>query len=489
VPGVTNALGHNPPAATSGSTLVRVGALLYRLRWALLSAALVRFGYLLAVASNAPKGDELYYSALGAHLAGGGGFTDPFSTMGAQTAEHPPVASLLSAIGALVVPDSWQLGGQPAFIAAQRAVMALVGCLGVVAAAVLGQRLAAVVATNRTTHDIRTAGVWAAWVVTLTPTLWINDALLMAESATALATLAALATVVRAARTKGVAGWVAAGAWVGVGALCRSELVLLVPLVVFPAILLARSGSIASTLLHCGVAAGATMLVCATWVAPNLVRFEEPVLFATNDGLTLVGANCPDTYGGESWGLWRPDCLRHFDSDGNGVDDLTDRLQRQSNGPDASELSGNYTGSAVRFMRDHPLELARTVVVRVARTWGLYRPQQMAEIGQGEGRPVGVSWLAWFSHLILSSIAVAAWWRQRRHREIAPVLGVAAMVTLVSIGAYGLSRFRVPWDAVAAVLAAPHLARATRGLRGRRSWAQGRARAATNDQHLAHSAP
>ena len=40
----------------------------------------------------------------------------------------------------------------------------------------------------------------------------------------------------------------------------------------------------------------------------NLTRFDEPVLFSTNDGLTICGANLHRTYYGQGTGLWALDC-------------------------------------------------------------------------------------------------------------------------------------------------------------------------------------
>ena len=40
------------------------------------------------------------------------------------------------------------------------------------------------------------------------------------------------------------------------------------------------------------------------WVGFNLSRFEDPTFLATNDGQTLLGANCPGTYHGPATGMW-----------------------------------------------------------------------------------------------------------------------------------------------------------------------------------------
>ena len=51
------------------------------------------------------------------------------------------------------------------------------------------------------------------------------------------------------------------------------------------------------------------MVVLAPWVVYNAGRFDQTFLISTNDGLTLVGANCDSQYDGPDPGLWDIACL------------------------------------------------------------------------------------------------------------------------------------------------------------------------------------
>ncbi len=59
---------------------------------------------------------------------------------------------------------------------------------------------------------------------------------------------------------------------------------------------------------YLGLAALA-VVVLAPWTVYNVGRFDEPVWVSTNDGLTLIGANCDRQYDGPDPGLWDIACL------------------------------------------------------------------------------------------------------------------------------------------------------------------------------------
>ena len=100
------------------------------------------------------------------------------------------------------------------------------------------------------------------------------------------------------------------GAAIGLAALARSELVLLAPLLAI-VVWRARRGAVDET-PDCArwrwCAAGPPSCSRRGSVA-NLVRFERPVLLTTNDGTTLLGANCDDAYYGSDIGGWSLFCV------------------------------------------------------------------------------------------------------------------------------------------------------------------------------------
>ena len=82
-------------------------------------------------------------------------------------------------------------------------------------------------------------------------------------------------------------------------ALARSGSLLLIPLVALPLMWVTHPGW-RDRVLRSVAAVAVVAIVIAPWVVPNLVRFDEPVVMSTNDGLTLIGANSPQTYSGDA---------------------------------------------------------------------------------------------------------------------------------------------------------------------------------------------
>ncbi len=387
------------------------------------SAAVVRVVYVLLTKLDADAcgevvcGDAIYYSAQADVIADGRWFSDPFSP-GMPAADHPPLTALIGSPASLLFDNS---------DGAQRLTMALVGVATVVMIGILGRRVAG-----------ERVGLLAAGLAALYPNLWVNDGLMMAESATALLVASILLALYRFHDQPG--RWVA----VGVGALCglavlaRAEQGLLLPVAVLPTFLLTRRiglGERILALLLAGVAAG---LVVLPWTAYNLSRFEEPVLLSTNDGLTLLGANCDGVYTGPATGFWDIGCGTAVTADG-----------------DQSVVSGARRDAALEYISNHQRKLPSVVVLRVARTWSLYAPDQMVWFNVGEGRERMVSWAGFWAYLLLLPLAVAgAVLLRRRRRLLWPLVSTAIVVTLTSALFYGITRFRIPAEVAIVVLGA-----------------------------------
>jgi hypothetical protein len=193
-----------------------------------------------------------------------------------------------------------------------------------------------------------------------------------------------------------------------------------------------------------GVFAGlAVTVVIAPWVGPNLVRFDEPVLMSTNDGLTLVGANSEGTYRGGGLGFWSPD-PEYFA--------LTD--ERFADG-DASVASRIMREDAVEFIRDNLDDVPRVIAARVGRLYSVYRPLQMADLNTQEGKEVWASHLAFVAFFTILPFAVVGWWRLGRDGGYRwPLTAMVVHVTVVAALFYGIPRFRVPADVAFVVAAA-----------------------------------
>ena len=125
---------------------------------------------------------------------------------------------------------------------------------------------------------------------------------------------------------------------------------LLLPLMVLPVALFLHQFPFKRQLGLFLLACVAALAVVSPWLVANLTRFDEPVLFSTNDGLTICGANLHRTYYGEGTGLWALDCAAFPVPKG-----------------DRSVVSNALRSDGLRFIRDHLGRLPVVVGVRVAR--------------------------------------------------------------------------------------------------------------------------
>ncbi len=394
-------------------------------------ALVVRVAYL-AVKWDRPLllNDSWWYSGQAIVLADGHGFADPF--YGGPSAEHGPLTPIvLAAVSWIDDPVPWQ-----------RLTTAVVGMLAVVGIVVLARRVGG-----------WSAAVAAAWIGALYPNLWMNDGLVMSESITVL--LVAVVVWLALDVVHGEPGWwraVACGVACGLTALTRSELVLLVPILLVVVWRRAdrqrqRWGPAAALL----VAGAAVPLV--PWVGANLVRFERPVLLTTNDGTTLLGANCADSYHGPDTGGWSLFCV--LDAGGPPGEDPAVRSARQRR-------------LAARYVLDHAGRVPVVVAARVGRLADLAGVRNMVAGDVGEERPRWASWAGVVSFWILAPLAAIGLWRlapPERWVLLAPVVSV--LVTAVAF--YAAHRIRTPAEPTivvgAGLVVGPSVARMLGGRR------------------------
>ena len=400
-----------------------------RFRWSLAAVAAVglawRVGYVLVEkrpvdTCGQPRcGDAVYYVAQSLRLAEGHLFDDP-ANHGMPAADHPPVTALLLTPSALL---------RDAHITPGRLTMALVGTATIVVVGLLARRLAGGAGRGDA------AGLVAAALAAANPNLWMNDALAMAEAPAALVVATVLLLTYRLLDAPGLrrAAWL--GLACGLAVLTRSELALLVPLTVAPAVLLARAGpDLRRRLALVGVVAVVGVATTLPWVAFNLARFDRPTLLSTNDGLTLVGANCDPVYEGGGLGFWNLECARAVDP-------------TVPDGADQSVRSEIYRDEGLAYLGDHTDRLPAVVAARVGRVWNLHHPEQMVWLNQGEGRERWASWAGVWAFWLLLGPAVAGiavLWRRRV--PVWPLVSTAVLATLVAAAFYGIVRFRVPFD-------------------------------------------
>jgi 4-amino-4-deoxy-L-arabinose transferase-like glycosyltransferase len=312
--------------------------------------------------------------------------------------------------------------------------MVLVGTVAIVAVAALAKAVAGPV-----------AGLVAAGLAAVNPNFWMNDAVIMSEAiSTVLIALLMLAGVALA-RAPTIGRAAAAGALCGLTVLARAEVGLFLPLMIVPILVVVPGLGARQRIGRVLVAGAVAAAVVAPWTISNLVRYEEPVFISTNDGTTLLGANCPETYDTHLVGAWSVRCV---------VDQTPKGL------PDASVESKEQRSIAIEYLRDHLGRLPVVLVAREGRTFGFWRPDQMAYANQGEGRPRWASWAGFATFWAMAPVAIAGAVVLRRRRDTTLAPFAAALITVVGVSAlfYGIPRFRLPLDIAATVLAAVAIA-------------------------------
>jgi 4-amino-4-deoxy-L-arabinose transferase-like glycosyltransferase len=380
-------------------------------------AVALRVVHTLAVAPWPPGlfNDEAYYATLGRMLARGTGFVRPAEFLAdgllLPTAERPPLFPLL--LGGLA--ELGVTGGDA------RLAGALTGGGTVAVLGLLGRELAGA-----------RAGLIAAGLAAVYPTLIAADGALMTESLYGLLVAVALLAAVRLLAARGPVPAVLLGSAAGLAALTRGEGLLLIVLLLLP--LLRRPGGLRAA----AIAGLAFALVLAPWTIRNVSVFDRPVLVATEGGETLAGANCRQAYYGEKIGTWQVDCAR-FSVRGNGEAEALDEAGRRG----------------LRYAGEHLTRLPAVLAARLARTWGLLDP-----FHRPEGRAGWVTTLGVLMYLALLPLAAYGAWSLRRRRAVAwVVLAPFVMVTVTTVLGYGSLRFRHAAELALVVLAAVALER------------------------------
>jgi 4-amino-4-deoxy-L-arabinose transferase-like glycosyltransferase len=381
------------------------------------------------------EGDAFLYSPAAHNSARGHWFEHPF--YGVHVADHPPL-TILS-----LVPTGWLF---PDSTMAQRYTFCLLGAVAIVLIGMLARSLAGNV-----------AGLAAAVVAAANPNLWMNDAVIMSESISTVLIAGLLWACVGLRRSPTLVRAGLVGALCGLTVLARAEIGLFLPLLIIPAIVLARDLPWRDRIVRSGLAVVMAGLVVAPWTLWNLSEFEEPVLISTNDGLTLLGANCPRTYGTHTVGSWSVQCALDFN----------EAERTEERGLDASEVSKLQRDAAIDYLRDNLGRVPKVVYARLGRTFGWYAVDQQVYINQGEGRPKWASWAGYFTFWALVPVSIAGTVALRRRKaDLLPAAASLVTVVVVSAAFYGISRFRLPLDVMTCVLAGAAVAALLERLRG-----------------------
>jgi 4-amino-4-deoxy-L-arabinose transferase-like glycosyltransferase len=385
--------------------------------------------YLFTVARHVSGvGDWWFYHWQANDLASGRFFVEPFRLRLQHrtfpSAGHPPLyPALLSIV-------SW-LGGTS--VMWHRAFGLLCGTASMTLMGLLGRRV------GGERLGLAAAGVCAAY-----PLMVIVDGALMSETAyTPLVILVLLAAFARRSLLLGAA--------IGVAALCRSEALLLLPILAWPVTWRAGGlGRVALATLGCALAVG-------PWTLRNAIQLGHLVPISTNDSTVIAGANCAGTYSGEDIGFWRLDCLppRKVDNE--------------------AAQSDIWRADGLRYAREHVSRLLVVIPVRILRTVSLYQPRR--QVLFAEGRWIRGEQMAVASFYLLALLSFIGGWRLRRAGTPLAILLAPAVVVLITVViGYGHPRLRHVFEPSLMLMGAAGALWAWDQLRARTGGASARAR-------------
>jgi hypothetical protein len=364
-------------------------------------AFVVRVVYAVAFAPDVtPFGDDSFYHLAALQLADGLGYKEGILVL-RPTAAHPPLYPLgLAGIASL--------GGRS--VDAQRMLGVCAGTATVLVVGLIAMRLAG-----------RRAGLAAALLCGAYPAFIAADGALMSETLFALLVACAILQALRELESSSPAGIALLGALIGAAALTRSEGLLLVPAGLALALLAAPRRQRAQRATAVLVAAA---ILIGPWVARNHHVFGR-VLYTTNEGTTLAGANCDPTYYGDQIGGFTTECLPRPPPDAN-----------------AAEVTSERRHAALRYVDAHRGRAAVVAGARVLRMWGFYAIDVQTRV---DGRDRGLQTagaVAFYPLLALGAAGAGVLFARGRRAPLAVMLTPLALSTVTAALTYGLPRLR-----------------------------------------------
>jgi 4-amino-4-deoxy-L-arabinose transferase-like glycosyltransferase len=387
----------------------------------------VRLVYVLGFRRNYTVTGDPYFYHYGANLlVHGKGFIAPLQYIALhvrlEAADHPPLYMLF-----LAIPSAFGLGTTLAHMVWSAGLgTATVAVTGLVGRRVAGPRV----------------GLIAAAIVAVSPNVWTYDGAVLSETMAIFVATVALLMAYRAWEQPSLRRVCALGGACGFAMLARSELVLLVPALLWPVALLADRSEWRARLTRAGAATLVAVAIVSPWVGYNLARFRHPVFLSAQLETTLAGSNCDDTYYGNDIGLFTETCLLQYPVPAN---------------QDESETAQTLRKDAEKYIRAHARRVPAVMAARVGRVAGVYRVRQQIDLDvlvERRERPLVIIGVlgAWATEV--AAIAGVVIMRRRRGPPAFPLI-VMPVVTLITVAlTYATDRFRAAAETALALLAA-----------------------------------
>lgn len=218
------------------------------------------------------------------------------------------------------------------------------------------------------------------------------------------------------------------GVLIGLAALARPEAIILWGAAV--AVLAWMLGR--RSVLVVPLAVAAVPILAFSVVASAAAR--TPVLVSTNTASAIAGANCDETFSGESIGHWRQQCLfevwlgripsRERKAIFAYVRQPRDRFPLQLGARIEGMIQDAHRRGAVHAMRQDPVGVIRAVPFRVARGVGLWWSPDQERLERAEGRVLAWERVGRWFHIVvvLPAFAFAAIGAARRRGRLAALL-------------------------------------------------------------------
>ena len=408
---------------------------------------LVRLVHLVLIAADNPlSGDAAGYHLAANLFADGLGFPEPFRYyFGGIDVVPLPTGELLveTPIGHLEAS-----AGHPPVWAMLLGAFAFLGFTSVVQHQVVSVVLGApaIVLMGLLGREVRSerVGLLAAAATAGYAFIWVNDGLMMAETAAIAMATATMLVGVRFWKEPSRRSALVLGVVGGLAALTRAELVLFLPIVA--AVVLIRSPiPWRERVVRYACCGAAALAICMPWFARNIATYDAPVFLSNGIGTVLVQANCDATYYGPDLGYWQITC-------GN----------PPPYGPQGEILGEYERDQVVRKRASEYISANRTrlltvvVPARMGRMWGVYEPiGQLRRDVHVDRRSMSVSLLGLAQFALVVPLAVVGMEVVRRRRG--PLLVLAAWIPIATFTAattFGNTRYRTAAETSLVILAA-----------------------------------